>query len=181
MLRCHIENPAYDFFYNSNVEKVANLLFETQEILWNSKFDESAKRMGWSKYEVLTLASIIEAETPLVTERTRISGVYHNRLRKKMRLQADPTVQYIVGGKDRLSYRDLKKVSPYNTYLYAGLPPGPINSPGESSIYAALNPEQNDYIYFVAFGDGTNRHQFARTLREHKAYSAKYRKNLRKN
>jgi UPF0755 protein len=116
--------------------------------------------------EVLTLASIIEGEAMVDTEMPIISSVYHNRLRRGMPLQADPTIQYIIpDGPRRLLYRDLKIDSPYNTYLYAGLPPGPINNPGVHAIRAALLPAESKYIYFVANGDGT--HSFSENYSQH--------------
>jgi len=119
-----------------------------------------------SPNELMTLASIIEAEAMYDDEKPVISSVYHNRLRRNMRLQADPTVIYALGGLDRpLYYKDLKYDSPYNTYKYKGLPPGPINSPGLEAIKAALNPDKTEFLYFVAGPDG--RHIFSRTLKEH--------------
>jgi len=123
--------------------------------------------------QVVTLASIIEGEAMVDSERPIISGVYQNRLRKGIRLQADPTIQYIIpDGPRRLLFRDLEIDSRYNTYRYAGLPPGPINNPGLNSILATLNPASVKYIYFVANGDGT--HTFSRTLREHNRAKAKF-------
>jgi UPF0755 protein len=119
-----------------------------------------------SEKEVITLASIIEGEAIYNRERPLISGVYHNRLELGMRLQADPTIQYIVdGGPRRLLNKDLKIKSPYNTYLNYGLPPGPINNPGIESIKAALFPANTENLYFVARGDGY--HTFSRTKNEH--------------
>ncbi|MFQ5606931.1 MAG: endolytic transglycosylase MltG [Candidatus Zixiibacteriota bacterium] len=116
--------------------------------------------------EIMTLASIIEAEATEGTERRTISSVYHNRLRRSIALQADPTVRFALNlYHRRLFYKDLDKDHPYNTYRRRGLPPGPINSPGEASIAAALNPETTDYLYFVA--DGNGKHVFSRTVREH--------------
>jgi UPF0755 protein len=169
----------YQFYFNAKVETIVNMLLSTQKKLWDKKFKKLAQQKRWSKHKVLTLASIIEAETPVVDERAIVSGVYHNRLDKGMLLQADPTVQYAVGGKSRLLYRDLKVNSPYNTYRYLGLPPGPINSPSETAISAALNPAQHDYYYFVAVGDGSNKHHFARNIDEHGKYVSRYRRNLR--
>jgi UPF0755 protein len=128
--------------------------------------------------EAIVLASIVERETALPEERARVAGVYINRLRQGMRLQADPTVVYAVSnGKstlDRaLTLADLQTASPYNTYLNAGLPPGPIGNPGKASLAAVLNPEQHSYIYFVA--NGTGGHSFARTLDDHNANVAKWR------
>lgn len=135
--------------------------------------------------EVLTLASIIEKETGLPQERRRIAGVFLNRLNRGIPLQTDPTVIYALtkgqhedNGKGPLGRRLLKKDlafdSPYNTYLYPGLPPGPIANPGRASIEAALHPEAHDYIYFVA--DGTGGHVFAATLDEHNKNVARWRK-----
>ena len=128
-----------------------------------------------SLHEVVTLASIIEGEARIDEERPVISAVYHNRLRQKMRLQADPTVQYALeDGPRRLFYRDYAIDSPYNTYRVRGLPPGPIMSPGEASLRAALHPADVDYVYFVSQGDGS--HLFSRTAAEHgRAKSKTYR------
>ena len=121
---------------------------------------------GLTAYDIVKLASIIEAETGLVDERSLVSSVYHNRLNRKMKLDADPTVIYGLGGLERPLYiKDLRKDTPYNTYMHRGLPPTPINSPGLASIIAALEPEQSDYLYFVANDSG--RHYFSRTLAEH--------------
>jgi len=135
--------------------------------------------------DVLTLASIVEKETAVAHERRKVAGVFINRLRKGMPLQTDPTVIYaITKGKHkndgkgplgrRLLRKDLQIDSPYNTYKYGGLPPGPIANPGKASIEAVLSPEKHDYIFFVA--DGTGGHAFARTLKEHNANVAKWRK-----
>ncbi len=128
--------------------------------------------------KVITLASIIEGETRYEPEKRTISGVYYNRLRKRMKLEADPTVQYVIpdGPKQRLKYSDLKFPSPYNTYLNRGLPPGPINNPGLGSIVAAVYPEDHRYLYFVAKGDGS--HRFAETYNEHKQNIQEYRRFL---
>ena len=115
---------------------------------------------------IIKLASIIEAETSVDSERVIVASVYSNRLRVKMKLDADPTVIYGLGGLDRPLYiRDLEKDGPYNTYLHKGLPPTPINSPGLASIKAALKPAETEYLYFVA--DNTGGHRFSRTNAEH--------------
>jgi UPF0755 protein len=135
--------------------------------------------------DVLTLASIVEKETGVAEERRTVAGVFLNRLNKGIALQTDPTVIYaITKGKHkndgkgplgrRLLKKDLEYDSPYNTYKNAGLPPGPIANPGQASIEAVLNPEENDYIYFVA--DGTGGHVFAKTLAEHNRNVAEWRK-----
>ncbi|MFQ6110411.1 MAG: endolytic transglycosylase MltG [Nitrospinota bacterium] len=134
---------------------------------------ERAKALGLSRHEVLTLASLIEKETSLDKERPLVSAVYHNRLRRGMRLQSDPTVIYAIEDFDgNLTKEHLAIDSPYNTYLYPGLPPGPITNPGLSSIRAALYPARVDYLYFVSRKDGS--HHFSRTLAEHNAAVARY-------
>ncbi|MNX71378.1 putative aminodeoxychorismate lyase [compost metagenome] len=118
--------------------------------------------------EALTLASIIELEAARPEERTLISGVFHNRLKLKMRLGSDPTVEYALGrhqGNRGLTFKDVRIDSPYNTYRYAGLPPGPIANPGRASFQAALHPEPTTYLYFVAKGDRS--HAFTRSYAEH--------------
>ena len=122
--------------------------------------------MSFTPHQVLTLASIIEGEALLDEERPVIASLYHNRLKRGMKLQADPTIQYIIKGPPRrLLIKDLKIDSPYNTYIYKGLPPGPINNPGEASIRATIFPADTNYLYMVAVGDGS--HTFSRTLSEH--------------
>jgi len=134
--------------------------------------------LGFSELQMITLASIIEGEAIYDEERKNISSVYHNRLNKGMRLQADPTIQYIIkDGPRRLLNKDLNIESPYNTYLNEGLPIGPINSPGLKSIIAALYPAESEYIYFVAKGDGY--HTFSRTQEEHN-FAKRQLDNLRK-
>ncbi len=129
---------------------------------------EEMKHKNLSLNELITMASIVDGETRFEPEKKTIAGVYYNRIKKGMKLQADPTVQYILpgGNKNRLLFSDLKIESPYNTYMHKGLPPGPINNPGLSSIMAALNPEENKFLYFVAKGDGS--HRYAEGYEEHK-------------
>ena len=132
-----------------------------------------AQEMNMSLLEVITLASIIEGEAIYDSERAIISAVYHNRLKRGMKLQADPTIQYIIDdGPRRLLNKDLKIESKYNTYLYRGLPPGPINSPGKESIIAALYPSVNEYLYFVARGDGY--HTFSTNEKDHNKAKKKF-------
>ena len=139
--------------------------------------------MNFDLHEIVTLASIIEGEAVLASERRTISALYHNRLRRRMHLQADPTIQYIIeDGPRRLLNKDLKIDSPYNTYLYYGLPPGPVNNPGLASLDAALNPDTTDILYMVANGDGA--HVFSRTMREHLEAKARFdriRREVRRN
>ncbi len=133
---------------------------------WTPALRQRARTLGWSLHQVLTLASIIEKEAVIPKEKPLISAVFHNRLKRGMPLAADPTVKYVLArtGK-RPSFRDVQVDSPYNTYRYRGLPPGPICSPDIWSIRAALYPADVSYLYFVAGPGG--RHYFSRTFREH--------------
>ena len=129
--------------------------------------------MGFSYHEIITLASLIEKETGKDSERKQISSVFHNRLKKNMLLQTDPTVIYVIDIFDgNIRKRDLKIDSPYNTYLYKGLPPGPIANPGLKSIIAALYPANTSNLYFVSKQDGS--HKFSATLNEHNLAVQKY-------
>lgn len=145
----------------------------TQEVFTPERVAR-ATSLGMTPFEVLTLASIIEKEAVVDEERPLISSVYHNRLRAGMKLDACPTVFYVLGKpmSEPLLFADLEVDSPYNTYLNAGLPPGPICSPGLASIDAALYPAETSYYYFVSKNDGT--HHFSRTLAEHNRAVAEY-------
>lgn len=164
------------------IEDMQAAMKKTMDELWPARASDLPFD---TKEEALVLASIVEKETGVASERGRIAGVFINRLRRGIPLQTDPTVIYALTKgrvKDegtgplgrRLLTKDLETESPYNTYKNAGLPPGPIANPGRAAIEATLNPEQNDYIYFVA--DGTGGHVFAKTLAEHNANVAKWRK-----
>ena len=138
------------------------------EAMWDPAWDDRLQELAMNRNDIVTLASIIEKEAVLPEERAVISAVYHNRLKRRMPLQADPTVQYALGlHRDRLYFKDLRVDSPYNTYRYPGLPPGPIASPGKASIEAALYPARVGYLYFVAMPDG--HHEFRKTFTEHSA------------
>jgi peptidoglycan lytic transglycosylase G len=155
--------------FGSDARDVVAQMLTRFHAAWTPQMERRASEIGMARHEVVTMASIIEAEAQVPDERPVVSAVYHNRLRRGMKLDADPTVAYAMGGfRGRLYFKDLKIDSPYNTYRYAGLPPGPICSPGESSLRAALHPEPSvDALYFVARGDG--RHVFSSSLREHDA------------
>lgn len=158
------------YFFNKNnsdfsILKKAYLKMQTVlEQQWQKKEDGLVIK---NAYEALILASIIEKETGAAVERTQISGVFSRRLQKGMLLQTDPTVIYGMGDyyKGNIRRKDLKKSTPYNTYVIKGLPPTPIAMPGKAAIYAALHPEKGKSLYFVSRGDGT--HVFSATLREH--------------
>jgi UPF0755 protein len=143
---------------------------------WMAPTAAQAEIAGLSVRDAVTIASLIEAETGKSDERALVSGVFHNRLERRMLLQCDPTLLYALrleGRTDRNIRRsDFDNESPYNTYRFAGLPPGPIGNPGEASIVAALYPAETDYLYFVGRNDGS--HAFSRTLQEHNANVNRY-------
>lgn len=151
------------------------LMVRTLRSQYSADIAARARQLGMDQHAILTLASLIEKEAQIDQERPLIAAVYHNRLRQGMRLQCDPTVIYALGEAfdGNLRKADLDLDSPYNTYRYLGLPPGPIANPGVRSIEAAVSPAAVDYLYFVATGkDG--RHKFSRTLREHNDAVRKY-------
>lgn len=169
----------YNYTRNENraalVARMQKAMQKTLDELWPQRAEGVLVK---SPEEAVTLASVVEKETGVPAERARIAGVFYNRLRIGMPLQSDPTVIFaLTEGKaplGRLLLRaDLNYVSPYNTYLNAGLPPGPIANPGRAALEAVLNPEKNDYLYFVA--DGTGGHSFARSLDAHNDNVSKWR------
>ena len=172
----------YFFFNGDTPTSVLDNVVSEYKNFWRDAFRDRAQELNMTEHEVVTLASIIEGEAIYDKERPTISGVYHNRLNRGMRLQADPTIQYIIeDGPRRLLNRDLRIDSPYNTYKNKGLPPGPINSPGAQSLKAALYPEENEYLFFVARGDGY--HTFTTNEKDHnnaKKQLQKLRRELRK-
>lgn len=166
----------YNFYWLTSAEHTVSKIKEAFDGFFERELRGDADRLGLSKQDVATLASIIEWETANTDEKPMVAGVYHNRLRIGMKLDADPTVQYVVmqreGRKRRLLYEDYQTQHPYNTYLRAGLPPGPLNNPSPSSLRAAVRPADHNYLYFVAKGDGT--HAFSRTLAEHNRAARRY-------
>ncbi|MBA3520913.1 MAG: endolytic transglycosylase MltG [Gemmatimonadales bacterium] len=160
----------YTLPYGMNAVELVRVMAEGFKAEWKREWTRRLDSIGMSQLELVALASIVEGEARADEERETIAGVYHNRLRIGMPLQADPTVQYAIalksgGRKRRLFEKDYQFPSPYNTYLHPGLPPGPVNSPGRRSIEASLYPAQVPYLYFVARPDG--RHVFSRTYAEH--------------
>jgi UPF0755 protein len=135
---------------------------------WSPEWDARTTQLGMTRHQVVTLASIIEAEVRYRPDRPYVSAVYHNRLKRRMALQADPTINYAYQRRLRRVWeKNLQIRSPYNTYLHAGLPPGPISQPSDSSLYAALDPAPVGFIYFVAQPDG--KHVFSETYADHLA------------
>jgi UPF0755 protein len=163
----------YSISEKPTAEEIINMMLKNYATIWNNNFAKQAQEKNIDMYQVITLASMIEKEAKLGSERKIISGVIKNRLRKGMPLQIDATVIYCLGEhRDSVTYQDLKVDSPYNTYKYSGLPPGPIACPGKASIDAALNPAPHSYYYYVSKGDGS--HYFSRTYAEHLQAQAKY-------
>ncbi len=156
------------------LEEALGVMIDKMREKYSINLSEETEQRGMTEAEVLTLASIIEKEAVKDEERPLISAVYHNRLKKHMPLQADPTSIYgIKSSKERITMTDLRRKTPYNTYVINGLPPGPIASPGLKSIEAALHPAEVPYLYFVSNNDGT--HTFSVTLAEHEAAVKAYR------
>jgi UPF0755 protein len=161
-----------------NPEEAIGMMINKMRENYSAELRQRTAALGLSEREVLALASIIEKEAATDDERPLVSAVYHNRLRKKMRLQADPTSVYgIKASGERITGSDLKRKTPYNTYVITGLPPGPIASPGIKSIRAALYPADVQYIYFVSNNDGT--HTFSVTSEQHLSAVASYREKKR--
>ena len=140
------------------------------------------KKYGFNFHDLIIMASIIQGEAMDISEMSTISSVFHNRLNKKMFLDANATIQYVIPGKNRrLMNKDLEINSPYNTYKHKGLPPGPINNPGLDAIIAAYQPEKTDYIYFVKDPDNLGKHTFNKTFKGHEKARKKYLRSVRIN
>lgn len=172
----------YEFYWNSSAETFRNRMKTEYERFWNETRMQKAKKLNLTKEEVMALAAIVQKETAKIDERPRVAGVYINRLKVGMLLQADPTVIYALKRESgdynqiikRVLYADLELDSPYNTYKYAGVPPGPITMPDISSIDAVLNPEKHDYYYFVADVTNFGYHKFSKNLAQHNVNKAEY-------
>jgi len=173
----------YDFYWNSNPEDFMDRMIKEHKNFWDKDSRRTkAKTLNMTPEEVYTLASIVERETLRNDEKKRMAGVYLNRLEQGILLQADPTA--VFGRRDfgakRVTWYHTKFDSPYNTYMYKGLPPGPISMASISSIDAVLNSEQHDYIFFCAKGDGSGYHNFAVTNAQHEQNKKIYVSNLKK-
>ncbi|MCK9255795.1 MAG: endolytic transglycosylase MltG, partial [Bacteroidales bacterium] len=172
---------SYEFYWNTSAEQFVERMAKEYKNFWTEERKQKAANLGFSQSEVSTLASIVEAETQKNDEKARIAGVYINRLNIGMLLQADPTVVYATGDffLKRVLNKHLEINSPYNTYKYSGLPPGPINIPSISSIDAVLNYEKHNYKFFCAKDDFSGYHVFAVTNAQHEANARKYHQALR--
>jgi UPF0755 protein len=168
----------YNFPKSIGAEGIIRTMVASFRNAYTDEIRKKAEALYMTETEVVTLASIIEKETSVEEERRLISAVFHNRLKRRIPLQSDPTVIYALPDFDgNLKLRDLRFHSPYNTYWVSGLPPGPIASPGKASLMAAVDPEPADYYYFVSRNDGT--HHFSRTLAEHNKAVERYQKKRR--
>jgi UPF0755 protein len=168
---------SYDFYWLTPARTVVRRIKQQFDRFYEREIADAAAERNLSTQDVLTLASIIEWETGVEDEKPKVAGVYLNRLRINMPLQADPTVQFAIleseGQRRRLLFEDYRISHPYNTYQIRGLPPSPINNPSPSSVRAVVNAQEHDYLYFVATGDGD--HIFSRTFREHVNAANRYR------
>lgn len=172
----------YEFYWTTTPAGFIEKMQFEYERFWDQNRKQKAEKLGLSPLEASILASIVQEETIMPDEKPRVAGVYINRLKRGMLLQADPTVKYAIGdfAIRRITNVMLETESPYNTYKYGGLPPGPINFPEISSIDAVLNAESHSYIYMCAREDFSGYHNFAQNLSQHNAYAAKYRNALNK-
>ncbi|SDB43865.1 UPF0755 protein [Flavobacteriaceae bacterium MAR_2010_188] len=179
---------SYEFFWNSTAEDFRNRMLTEYQRFWTESKKEKASNLGLSQDEVMTLASIVYEESKQAQEQPRIAGVYLNRLRIGMPLQADPTLKFAAYQLPQYKNTIIKRVlnvhktidSPYNTYKYAGLPPGLVTMPDISAINSVLNPEKHDYLYFAADAERLGFHKFAKTLSEHNRNAQQYQQYLNK-
>ncbi|WPR76064.1 endolytic transglycosylase MltG [Algoriphagus sp. NG3] len=166
----------YELWWNTSPEALFDRMYREYNSFWTDTRKQKASLLGLNPKEISTLASIVQAESQKADERPKIAGVYLNRLRLNMPLQADPTLVFALGDFELKRVLNIHKEtdSPYNTYMYAGLPPGPINLPDINSLDAVLNAESHDYLYFCAKEDFSGYHAFAVTLAQHTANARRY-------
>lgn len=170
----------YDFFWTDNAEKVLDRMSKEHEKFWTDERKQQAKNIGLTPVEVATMASIVDSETNIKEDKPIVAGVYLNRIKKGMKLQADPTVKFAVGDFTlrRILFRHLEIDSPYNTYKYEGLPPGPICIPSKEGLEAVLNAAKHEYIFFCASPKFDGTHIFAKTNEEHMKNARAYQEAL---
>jgi UPF0755 protein len=171
---------SYEFYWNTSAQSIFSRMHREFERFWTKTRREQAGNINMQPSEVITLASIVQKETYRFDEMPDIAGVYLNRLQRNMKLQADPTVLYAVNdpGIRRVLRKHLQTESPFNTYLHAGLPPGPIGVPSKRAIDAVLNASSHDYLYFCARADFSGYHDFSKTYREHLRCARRYQQTL---
>jgi UPF0755 protein len=171
----------YELYWDTDAEEFIQRMAKEYKRFWNQERIAKARKLGLSQSEVAILASIVQAEQMgRPEERPKVAGLYINRLKRGMRLQSDPTLIYALGDFTikRVLNKHKKFESPYNTYLYAGLPPGPIYLPDRSSLDAVLNYEKHNYLYMCAKADFSGYHHFSRTLSQHNVYARQYQREL---
>lgn len=171
----------YEVYWDATLESLFDRFYREWQAFWNAERRELLSRVALTESEVSTLASIVQEEVSFADEMPRVAGVYINRLRMGIPLKADPTVKFAVGDFSlrRILFSHTKVDSPYNTYIHAGLPPGPIVYPEIRAIDAVLRYEQHDYLYFCAKEDFSGRHNFSRTGEQHMRYAREYQRALR--
>ena len=180
-LSMYIPNT-YDFYWDVSPKKFRNRMWKEYNSFWNKELEIKARNINLSKIEIYILASIVQKESTKQIEKSRIAGVYLNRLKRKMKLQADPTVIYAIKKETndfkknikRVLYKDLKIKSNYNTYYKKGLPPSPICMPDISTILSVLNPENHSFLYFVVDPQNPGFHLFSKNLVQHNRNKRKY-------
>jgi UPF0755 protein len=172
----------YEFYWNTPAEKFLEKMGKEYNKFWNEQRRNQAKSIGLTPSKVSVLASIVEQETKQIDEKDEVAGVYMNRIRKGWKLEADPTLVFALGDFTvRRVLNAYKQIdSPYNTYLYQGLPPGPICMPSVSSVDAVLNYTRHDFLFFCASVDSPGFHCFAKTYEQHKVNARKFQKELNK-
>lgn len=170
----------YELYWNTTARKLYSRMLREYRKFWNDDRIKKSQTIGLTPVEVSVLASIVDEEASRGDEKPRIAGVYLNRLKRGIPLQADPTVKFAVNDftLNRILYKHLETESPYNTYKHSGLPPGPISCATVEGIDAVLNAEKHDFLYFAAKPDFSGYHNFSRTLAEHNRYASQYRREL---
>ena len=173
---CLFVPNTYEVYWTISPEQLVDRMLKEYKRFWNSTRLAQAKAQGLTPNEVMTLASIVDEETAKDDEKAMVAGLYLNRLKRGILLQADPTVKFALGQFDlrRILYVHLQVDSPYNTYKYAGLPPGPIRVPSMAAIESVLNPVKHNYLYMCAKEDFSGYHNFASTLAQHTANARRY-------
>ncbi|MEO8766355.1 MAG: endolytic transglycosylase MltG [Ginsengibacter sp.] len=167
----------YTYTWNTTIQKIFKKLYQEQQKFWNDDRLHEAERLHLTPKEVYTISSLVEEETNRQEDKGKIASVYINRLRKGMKLAADPTIKFAMRdfGLKRIYFKYLAFPSPYNTYIHPGLPPGPINTPSIKTIDAVLNAPETDYLFFVARPNSGGLSDFANTFQEHSVYAKNYR------
>jgi UPF0755 protein len=179
-LQGYVFPSTYEFYKDSTGEEIVNKMLSQFNNIFKEEYYERAKELGMTIDEIITIASIIEKEVRVPEERKRVAGVIYNRLNRNKNLEMCSTVVYAWALKgepverDRLLFKHLDIDSPYNTYMYTGLPVGPVANPGEESIIAALYPEEHNYLFFVLKNPETGEHEFNETIQGHNKSKSKY-------